>query len=344
MKKIINVLVVDDSRVSRELLAHIIHSDPELRVTGFAKNGIESLHWLETNTPDVITMDVQMPAINGFEVTRRIMESKPIPIVIITSSFTSPNVAMAFEAMDAGALAILEKPVGIGDKHYQTQAEEIIRTIKTIAGVKLIKKRSMSTLRDLKAPIIPEKYTEVKAIAIGASLGGPPAIAEILSQLPSSFPVPIFIVQHIAEGFIHQFISWLQERCELSIELARNGEKALAGHIYLAPDRFHMKVLKGDMISLESSSDQCPQPSVGNLFISMAKTYGPNCVGVILTGMGRDGAEELLMMKQKGAYTIAQNEESCLMFGMPREAIALGAAKQILPLDKIASALIYLVT
>lgn len=344
--KPINVLIVDDSRVSRELLAHIIESDSELRVMGFAVSGIDALHWLETHTPDVITMDVQMPAIDGFEVTQKIMETNPIPVVVITSAYTSENAEMAFHSMEVGALAILEKPVGFGDKNYHLQAEEIIKAIKTIAGIKLIKKRNLSVRLDSQLPLIPEKYlkNEIKAIAIGASLGGPPALAEILSHLPFNFPVPIFIVQHIAAGFIHQFIKWLQERCRLPIHLARHGEKAIAGHVYIAPDKFHMKVEKGDVISLDPSFVNGPQPSVSNLFMSIAHTYGPNAVGIILTGMGRDGAQELLLMKQKGAYTIAQNEESCVMFGMPREAIAIGAAKQVLPLEKIAPALIYLVT
>lgn len=344
-KRPIQILVVDDSRVSRELLVHIIESDSQLRVMGIAEDGIQALHWLETHTPDVITMDVRMPNIDGFEVTRRIIETKPIPIVIITSAYNSKNADMAFHAIEAGALAILEKPVGFGDKNYHSQVEEIIKTIKTIAEVKLIKKRVEVRPPDVFIPPIPEQYLkeEFKAVAIGASLGGPPAIAEILSQLPLFFPVPIFIVQHIAAGFIHQFHVWLQERCRLPIQLARNGEKGMAGHIYLAPDHCHMRIKKGDIISLHSSSNPGPQPSVSHLFASMAETYGSHGIGIILTGMGKDGAEELLLMKQKGAYTIAQSKESCIMFGMPREAIAIGGARQVLALEKIAPVLIKLV-
>lgn len=342
--KTIKVLIVDDSQVSRELLAHIIEKDPELRVVGLAKSGIEALHWLTIHSPDVITMDVQMPLIDGFEVTRKIMATKPIPIVVITSTFSRTNTEMAFRALEAGALAILEKPVGIGDKDYLLNEKEIINTIKTIAGVKLIRKIDSSKKKEGKLLALPEKdLPTVNAIAIGASLGGPQAIAKILAELPSSFPVPIFIVQHIAVGFVDGFIKWLQNHCRLSITLASNYKVALPNHIYIAPDKFHMEVKKGNIIYLDSSPPYSPQPAIGRLFCSMAHTYGPHGVGVILTGMGKDGAQDLLLMKQKGAYTIAQDEKSCVMFGIPREAITIGAATQVLPLEKIALALIDLV-
>lgn len=339
----IHVFIVDDSRVSRDLLTHIIEADTDLAVMGHAVNGIEALRWLEVHTPDVITMDVQMPIMNGFEATRKIMETKPVPIIIITSAYTPPNAQMAFDAMDAGALAILEKPTSFGDKNYFLQAEEIIKTIKISAGVKLIKKRRLPSFLPTKTLSVFEKPKgKIEAIAIGASLGGPPAIAEILSQLPPLFPIPIFIVQHISVGFIPQFVVWLQERCALPIHLAIHGEKALPGHIYMAPDKFHMEISHGGVIILNPSHNHGPQPSVNRLFHSMALVYGPHAIGVILTGMGKDGAEELLLMRQKGAYTIAQSQDSCVMFGMPREAIAIGAAKQVIPLERIASTLIYL--
>lgn len=343
-KNFIDVFIVDDSRVSRDLLTHIIEKDPELRVVGVAEDGFSALRWLNIHTPDVITMDIQMPAINGFEVTRRIMETKPIPVVIITSTFTSSNADMAFHAMEAGALAILEKPTGYGESNYYLKEQEIINTIKIVADIKLIKKRIIGKIVDTPVSFqLDDNIQEIKAIAIGASLGGPPAIAEILSRLPSSFPVPIFIVQHIAAGFVDGFIKWLQERCQLPIKLAANNENALPGYVYIAPDKYHMEVTKENSILLDSFSSQNPQPSVGRLFRSMANAYGPHCVGVILTGMGRDGAQDLLLMKQRGAYTIAQDEQSCVMFGMPREAIEIGAVRKVLSLDKIATALIYLV-
>lgn len=344
-KKVIRVFIVDDSPVACELIAHILKEDPNLEVVGFAENGEKALKWLEKNSCDVVTMDIQMPFINGFEVTRRIMETKPIPIVIITSTYTQGNTDMAFKAIEVGALAILEKPHGFGHEAYIRQSADIINTIKVVAGIKLIKKRPYLFIPPEKEtpPIKVENIqAEVQAIAIGASLGGPPAIVEILSQLPSNLPVPVFIVQHIAIGFTEGFVKWLQEHSHLPIKLGSDGEKALPGHVYVAPDSHHMEVKKDNTIVLIKSPINGPQPSVGRLFNSMALTYGASGVGVILTGMGRDGARELLVMKQHGAYTIAQDEASCIMFGMPREAIAIGAARNVLPLSKIPEALIEL--
>lgn len=340
-KRPIHVLIVDDSRVACDLLTYIIESDPELKVIKVAKSGEEALDWLKGESVDVITMDLQMPGMNGFEVTRRIMETKPIPIVIITSAYTTANTEMAFRAIEAGALAILEKPKGGSNEKYGFQVKEIIHTLKMISEVKLVRKWGTKPAQKFPLPIKEKKGAEIRAVAIGASLGGPPAIAEILSNLPFSFPVPILIVQHISAGFIEGFIKWLQRGCSLPIHLATQGVKALPGHVYIAPDHYHMEIKKDNIIFLSSASTQ---PSIGRLFLSMAYTHGSHGLGVILTGMGRDGAHELLIMKQHGACTIAQDESSSIMFGMPKEAIALGAAQLVLPLHKIAPALIYLTT
>lgn len=341
-KQKIRILIVDDSPVACELLAHILKEDAELEVVGFAENGEKALRWLETELCDVITMDIQMPFMNGFEVTKKIMETKPVPIAIISSTYTPGDTEMAFRAIEAGALAIIEKPHGMGHEAYLLQSKEIINTIKVIAGIKLIKKRphlTASSFKELSSIKDDYHHSHVKAIAIGASLGGPPAIAEILAQLPAHFPVPIYIVQHIAVGFTEGFVKWLQEHSKLTIHLGHDNEKVLAGHVYVAPDHHHMEIRKDHHIKLDRTPSHGPQPSVGRLFQSMAHTYGSSGVGVILTGMGRDGAHELLLMKQQGAFTIAQDEQSSVMFGMPREAIEMGAAREILPLNKIGLAL-----
>lgn len=343
--KITKVLIVDDSRTARELLTHIIESDLELKVVGCVEDGEKALQWLENETCDVITMDVHMPHINGFEVTQKIMETNPIPTVIISSGYTPTDNLMAFRALEVGALSILEKPSGFGDATYRKKAQEIIDTIKTISGIVVLTRHNRKSMAKPKSlPLISKPKKEVRAVGIGASLGGPLAIAQILENLPSSFPVPVFIVQHIAAGFSNDFIRWLQERSHLRIFLASDGEVAQPGCVYVAADKCQMEIKQGNLISLDDTPTSEIQPSVGRLFKSLANTYGPHCVGVILTGMGRDGAAELLLMKQKGAYTIAQNEESCLMFGMPKEAIALEAASQILPLNDIAHTLETLVS
>lgn len=342
-KKTIKVLIVDDSRVARAMLTHIIESDPDLKVAGYAENGEIALQWLQKEDCDVITMDIHMPVINGFEVTKKIMETKPLPTIIISSGYDSHDNHMAFKAIEAGALAILEKPVGIYDVSYSQMAKEIIHTIKMVSGIKLLTRHPRIHLNENKNFLKTAPKLSVKAIGIGASLGGPLAIAKILEDLPASFPIPIFIVQHIAAGFTEDFIRWLQNRAKLKIYLAKHGELAQPGCVYIAADVCQMGIKKGDIINLDYTTLHGIQPSVGHLFKSLAETYGAQCIGVILTGMGRDGAEELLLMKQKGAYTIAQDEESCLMFGMPKEAILINAAQQIVPLNLIASTLIRLV-
>lgn len=336
--KIINVFVVEDSKVARELLIHIIEKDPQLKVVGWAENGEDALKWLETGTCDVVTMDIKMPGLNGFEVTKKIMETRPLPTVIISAGYTPNDSSLAFKALEVGALAILEKPHAPTDINYPKQCKEIIDTIKMIADMKVIAHHKAQSF--ISMPLKLASKVEIKAVGIGASLGGPLAIAKILENLPANLPVPIFIVQHISEGFTEDFIRWLQERSKLRIFSAKNGTIAQAGCVYVAVESCHMEIKHGGCITLDYSQSLGIRPSVGRLFRSLAETYGPHCIGIILTGMGGDGAEEMLLMKQKGAYTIAQDQESCLMFGMPKEAIQLGAAQKILPLDRIAQALI----
>lgn len=338
-KKPLTVFIVDDSKVARELLSHIIEADPSMKIVGMAENGEEAIGWLKFQPVDVVTMDIHMPIIDGFEVTKRIMETKPVPIVIISSGYTPSDNHLVFRSLEAGALAILEKP-NLLDSNFKAKANEIVNTIKTISGIKLIRRREKNS-RPIKPAISTpdEVHDEVQAVAIGASLGGPQAIASIIAEISPSFAVPIFIVQHIAEGFTTSFVHWLQESCPLKVRLAQDGEKAEGGCIYIAPDKCHMQVKKGGIIELDPTVTSGIQPSVANLFKSMAETYGKNGVGVLLTGMGSDGAKELLLMKQNGAYTIVQDEESCIVYGMPKVAVSLGAAMKVLPLDAIAAVL-----
>lgn len=341
-KRPIKVLVVDDSKVSRDLLQNILESDPDIEVVGYAVNGEEALHWLKNHEVDVITMDILMPGMNGLEVTRRIMETHPTPIVIVSSAYQPKNAEQGFQAMEVGALAILEKPRRSNDELYKLQTKEILDTIKTVAEVKLVKRWQIKKKEIIVSE--PEELIEnIEAIAIGASLGGPVAIAKLLAGLPATFPVPIFIVQHIASGFTSGFSSWLQSQSPLHITLAMEGERPRPGHCYIAPDACHLEITKNRMIKLNRSTKDLLQPSVARLFQSVADAYGPQAVGVILTGMGTDGAPELKLMRQQGAYTIAQDEKSSIMFGMPREAIKLGGVARILPLDAIPQALINLV-
>lgn len=345
----IKVLIVDDSPAFRKLLAHIIESSPHLKVIGFAENGEEALKFLQKETPDVITMDIIMPKMDGFETTRRIMQFKPIPIIIISANYSKEDIDKSFKALDAGALAIMEKPVGRADKRYNIMAQSIIESIHVIAEIKFITQSRSSLLKKTdeiskgkSTPLLPKTRPslEIDIIGIGASLGGPQAISHILSELPTSFPVPILIVQHISTGFTQGFVDWMQTMTDLKVKLATDREKILPGYVYIAPEDFHMEAAKEHLIRLVNAPAKgILKPAVSHLFRSLAINYGPHSLGVILTGMGQDGAEELLLMRKSGAITIAQDKESCFMFGMPKEAIQMGAVTLVLPLSHIAMTL-----
>lgn len=343
----IKVLIVEDSPISAELLSYIINSDPALKVIGIVQNGHQAIEFIKVQVPDVITMDIVMPKMGGFEATRQIMQTHPIPIIIISGAYTKEDVNKSFEAIKVGALEVIEKPKGLGDPNFDTVSKNIRKTIKMVAGAKLItRKEPKQTFKAIKNTLSDKSHNKliwkekVKAVGIGASLGGPQALSLILSNLPESFPVPIFIVQHISAGFTAGLIDWLRYYSKLEVRLAKHNEKALPGKVYVAPDHFHLEITPDlTMKLLNEPSEGGLKPSVGRLFRSMAKSFGRNCIGVILTGMGRDGVDDLLYMKQLGAMTIAQSKEDCIMFGMPGEAIAIDAALEVLPLDKIAATL-----
>jgi two-component system chemotaxis response regulator CheB len=345
---VIKVLIVEDSPVAREFLTYILTSDPAIKVVGTANNGMEALEILGKNKPDVITMDIHMPIMDGFEATRRIMETFPVPIVIVSGSTGATEVSGTFRAIEAGALAVVRRPHGINHKEFEAGSRELIQTVKLMSEVKVVKRFSRPGIKRVAAPLpIAPQVTgtgKILAIAIGASTGGPPVLKDILSGLPQGFPVPVLIVQHIAHGFVEGFAEWLSGATHVPVSVASHGERAAPGHGYVAPDGFHLGLENGPNIVL---SDHAPEnhvrPSVSYLFRSVAQVFGPAAVGVLLTGMGRDGAEGLKVMKEKGAITIAQNEESSVVYGMPGEAIKLGAATYVLSPEGITAMLVDLV-
>jgi two-component system chemotaxis response regulator CheB len=339
----INVLVVDDSRVIRDYLVYLLESDPEIHVMGTADSGEAALEFLAEHRPDAILMDIHMPGIDGFETTRRIMSSSPVPIVVCTASTQFDQVNTAMRALEAGALAVLKKPKGLGDPDAEAEGIAIIRTLKVMSEVKLVRRwdRPPTPPPAAAGPIPCEPIGhDAAVVAIGASIGGPPAISQILSRLSPAFAVPILVVQHIAAGFTDGFAGWLATASGLPVHVAQDGETPLPGHVYVAGDDRHLRV--GPRGELQTSRDApCNglRPSVGALFRSVDERFGRRAVGVLLTGMGRDGADELKLMADRGALTVAQDEESCVVFGMPAEAIRLGAARLVLPPGKIAELL-----
>jgi two-component system chemotaxis response regulator CheB len=344
----IKVLVVDDSSVVREFLVHILSSDPDISVVGTARDGEEAVEFVRRQRPDVITMDIHMPKLNGLDATRLIMETDPTPIVIVSGSEDPSEVATTFNAMDAGALAVLRRPVGIGHPDHESMAQDMVQTVKLMSEVKVIRrwprKPATSPAPQLAYGGRARGSAKTRIVAIGASTGGPPALETILTALPRDFPVPILIVQHMAPGFIGGFARWLAASSGLPVHVATQGESLLPGHVYVAPDDHQMKVEREGKIALtKHDPEHGLRPSISYLFRSVAEVYGPDAVAGLLTGMGRDGAGELRLLKEHGAVTFAQDKDSSVVHGMPGEAIKLDAATLILPLEKIAKVLANLV-
>ena len=339
----IKVLVVEDSAVVRDFLVHVLCADPDIHVVGTATNGEEAIEAVERRRPDVITMDIHMPGMDGLEATRRIMETDPVPIIIVSGSVDPREVATTFDAMEAGALAVLRRPAGIGHPDHEATVTELLQTVKLMSEVKVVRRWSRARREAAARPAETGPAREpakVRIVAIGASTGGPPVLQTILAGLPRDFPVPLVIVQHMAAGFIGGFVEWLAQSSHLPVELAVQGQPMLPGHVYVAPDEFQMKVARGGKIVLtKDAPENGLRPSVSVLFRSVAESYGCDAVAGLLTGMGRDGAAELRLLKKEGAATFAQDKDSSVVHGMPGEAIRLDAVMFVLPPEKIAAVL-----
>ena len=341
----INVLVVEDSPVARELLVQILRRDPEVRVIGTARHGGEALDFVAREKPDVITMDLAMPEVDGIEATRRIMETQPTPIVIVSGAWNPAEAETTFRAMDAGALALVEKPCGPGNPRADAMAQTLVQTVKSMSEVRVVRRwarrrAASQAVTPTKTPIAREGRKAVRLVAVGVSTGGPPVLRTILARLPKSFPAPVLIVQHIADGFCPGLAEWLTQAAGFPTSVAEHGATPLAGRAYLAPDGRHMGLdARGRIELCEAPLEGGLRPAAAWLFRSIAERCGPEAAGVLLTGMGRDGAAELKLIRERGGVTIAQDCESSVVHGMPGEAIRLGAATHVLPPEKIADLL-----
>ena len=343
----INVLVAEDSKVTRMLLVHLLESDPLIRVIGAVNDGQAALDFIKDNKPDVVLMDIHMPRLDGFEATRRIMETQAVPIVICSATTDTKNTVTVFRSMEAGAVACIEKPVGREHADFEEMATNLVQTVKLMSEVRVVRRWPRS--RPARVPGGPPMELKpapapIDLIGIGASTGGPPLLQTILAGLPKDFPVPILIVQHIAHGFLPGLAEWLDQTTGFRVQIASYGAIPLAGHVYLAPDDFHMGMGNNGQIRLtKEAPENGVRPAVSYLFRSLAEVFGSNALGVLLSGMGRDGAAELKLMRNRGAITIAQDYESSVVHGMPGTAIELGGATHVLPADKISDALLTVV-
>ncbi len=336
----INVLVAEDSLVVRQLLVRILEADPEIRVVGGASNGIEAVHLAEVLRPDVITMDIRMPKMDGVEATKLIMAESPTRIIVVSASVDAQESRPAFEAMKAGALVVVDKPRGLNHKDFDKISARLVKTVKTMSTVKVVTRwRTTRPISRLKRKNLP-----FKIIAIGASTGGPAAIAHILGNLPSDFSVPILIVQHMTPGFGSAFVDWLNTESSIPVKVAAAGDRLVPGQVYIAPDNYYTGVNRGMRIFLNDkhASYNHHRPSVNFMFESIAKSYGSKTLGILLTGMGQDGAKGLREIKQAGGETIAQDEATSIVYGMAKSAVSLGAVDHIVSLDKVSSIILQL--
>ncbi|HLK19176.1 MAG TPA: chemotaxis response regulator protein-glutamate methylesterase [Bryobacteraceae bacterium] len=334
----IKVLIVDDSAVIRQLLKQILSSDPAIDVVGVATDPVVAREKILRLQPDVLTLDVEMPRMDGLTFLEKLMRAHPLPVVMI-SSLTERGCETTLRALELGAVDFVSKPkidvVG-GTVHL---ADEIVEKVKSAAQAKIIgvrRKLAATPVRLLPSQALIRSTHQV--IAVGASTGGTEALREMLEPFPPDAP-GIVMVQHMPEKFTRSFADRLDSLCRIRVKEAQDGDRILPGHALLAPGNFHMEVLRSGAEYRVRVFSADPvnrhRPSVDVLFHSCAKYLGSNAVGVILTGMGADGARGMLEMRRAGARTIAQDEASCVVFGMPKEAIAMGGAEEVLPLGQI---------
>lgn len=343
------VLITDDSPAIALLLRALFEREADFSVVGVACNGQEAVQQVLALKPDVVTMDIRMPQMDGFEATRQIMAHQPTPIVVISSGVDDEELRTTFRAIEAGALAVIEKPPGPQDPAFARIRRELVDTVRAMAEVKVIRRRhrpAPAAVTPLAAPLsrFTTDSTSPEVLAIGCSTGGPAALQLILSRLPAGFPLPILVVQHMSPGFVGGLLHWLQGSTALRLQLAQEAQPLLPGQVYFAPDGQHLQLQRGaDGLLSRLSADPAVngfRPSATVLLRAVAEVCGPRSIGLLLTGMGDDGAAGLLAMRHAGAHTLAQDEASSVVFGMPGSAIALGAVDEVLPLQRMVAALL----
>lgn len=356
--KSIRVLIADDSLTVRKRLAHILEADSGFTVAGEAENGIEAVERCRLLRPDVITMDMMMPVMNGVAATEQIMAYSPTPILVVSASINRGEVLNTFDAIAAGAVEVIEKPKGTEqDGEWERRFRSALKIVSRVNPITHPRARLRAAghpapgaddshparIEAAPPPLTPPRIAVAGAevVVIGASTGGPAALAEILSRMPREFPLPIVLVIHIAAEFSDGFVEWLGGISTLRVRYAVEGEpvagKCAASVIMARPD-CHLEVREHRLhLSAAPERHSC-RPSIDVLFESVAREYGPGAIGCLLTGMGTDGAIGLLRILSNGGFTIAQDQASSVVFGMPREAIRLGAAKLVLPLTGICPA------
>ena len=350
---------MEDSEVVRHLLEYIINSDERLEVALSVSTAEEALARLPGLRPDIISMDINLPGMDGLEATHRIMTEQPTPILIVSSSIADQEANTSLEALRAGALTVAEKPVGIGHPHFDVQATQLINKLVIMSEVPVVRQRQGRYLRtggpSPQGGITPTDFVAITrkaeiylALGVVASTGGPQALVRLFTDLGNDFPLPVFLVQHITPAFVDSFARWLESVTRWKVIIAEEGTRPVPGHIYIAPADCHLRVEPGGAtgnvrLTLSGSPLVSGQrPSGSELFSSMAATYGRQAIGVLLTGMGEDGADGLLAMRTAGAHTIAEDQSTAIVYGMPAAAVNRGAATETLPLHRIGGSILAL--
>ena len=333
----VRVLVAEDSLTIRKRLVEVLSHDPDIAVVGEAENGKEAIELCERLRPDVVTLDMIMPVMTGVAATEHIMAYCPTPILVVSASTNRGELYRTYDALAAGAIDVLDKPRG--DELDAAWEARLRATVKLVSRIKVI-----THLRARGKAPPPSSATErvpLQVLALGGSTGSPGAVVEILRALPRDFPLPVLLVVHINEPFGKAFAEWLDAQLSVRVRYAQDGERLSRGAgVLMAPPGRHLVAERG-MLRLDDGPERLScKPSVDVLFSSLARALGPAALGCLLTGMGKDGAEGLLAMRREGAPTLAQDEATSVVFGMPREAILLGAAERVLPLQEIGPALV----
>ncbi|WP_392538526.1 chemotaxis-specific protein-glutamate methyltransferase CheB [Legionella sp. 227] len=338
----IKILIVDDSPTEAALIQHIIESEKDMQVIGIAKNGQEAIDLAAKLKPDLITMDIQMPIMDGLQATRIIMAKNPTPIVVISSLVNDESIHATFHILEAGALTALAKPVNVFSSSFEESRKHIVDILRSFSDIRVIKIPLKKHLEESKRhQIAHAKATHYEIIAMGASIGGPMALKTILGQLAPNFPLPIMVVQHMGTGFIQGFAQWLGENISLKVKNAEDNEPLQKGTVYIAAEPKHMEVERVHEQLICRLVDGAPVsgfcPSITRLLQSIAKVSGKKAIGILLTGMSNDGAEGLLELKQAHGHTLVQDQESSIVFGMGAVAQSLNAVDQLIGLEHIAS-------
>jgi two-component system chemotaxis response regulator CheB len=324
----VRLLVVDDSPSIRAVIRAMVEGDAGIRIVGEAGTGGEAVEMARTLRPGVVLMDVQMPGMNGIEATGRIMASQAVPIIAFSAFTWGGEAKASIEMLAAGALDVMAKP-DLGGTGAVSDCSRVLRKkIRSASRVAVVRhlRRAVPTAQGRGEPAGRSDGTRFEVLGVGASTGGPTALRELFSRLPADFPFPILVVQHITAGFTSGFVEWLRQHTPLDVRVANEEDRAVPGSILIAPEGRQLEVMPGGAVRATSRKPRGVHlPSADTLLSSLASVYGPTCIGAVLTGMGSDGAAGLLDIRRAGGFTLAQDEETCVVFGMPREAVRRGA-------------------